>query len=248
MSQAAFTHALLDPDRSEPEGLSDGFGAPAGRRFSVYRNNVTVALIDAMAAGFPAVVKLLGEENFRNIAREYARAHPPQSPLMVLYGADFADFLAGFAPLERYGYLPDVARLEYALRESYHAADAAPVAPDRLAELPPETLAEARLTLAPTLRLLCSPWPALSIWRFNMQDGAPKPEAAAEDVLIARKEYDPAPHLLGPGAAAFIAACQQGARLREAAEAAGEGLDLGAVLGLLLETGSIVDVLHENSP
>lgn len=248
MSQAAFTRALLDPDRGEPEGLSDGFGAPAGRRFSVYRNNVTVALIDAMADGFPAVVKLLGEENFRNIAREYARTHPPQSPMMMLYGAEFAAFLEGFEPLRRYGYLPDVARLEYALRESYHAADAAPVAPDRLAALPPETLAEARLTLAPALRLLCSPWPVLSIWRYNMQDGAPKPQAATEDVLIARKDYDPTPYLLGPGAAGFITACQQGAPLGEAAEAAGEALDLGAVLGLLLETGSIIDVLLEDKP
>lgn len=244
MSQRAFTQALLDPGQPEPAGLSDGFGAPAGRRFGVYRNNVTVALIDAMAAGFPAVVKLLSEENFRNIAREYARAHPPKSPLMMLYGSEFAAFLDGFDPLKRYGYLPDVARLEYALRESYHAADSTPVAPDRLAALPPEALAEARLALSPALRLIRSPWPVLSIWRYNMQDGAPKPQAAAEDVLIARKGYDPAPHLLGPGAAAFIAACQNGDTLGAATEAAGDDFDLGALLSLLLETGSIVDVSH----
>ena len=248
MSQAAFTQALLDPEQPEPTGLSDGFGAPAGRRFSVYRNNVTVALIDAMAAGFPAVVKLLGEENFRNIAREYARAHPPQSPLMMLYGADFATFLEGVQPLKRYGYLPDVARLEYALRESYHAADAAPVAPDKLAELPPETLAQARLTLAPALRLLRSPWPVLSIWRYNIQDGAPKPQAAGEDILVTRREFDPSPHLLGPGAADFITACQQGAPLGEAAATAGDALDLGTVLGLLLESGSIIEVTHQDQP
>ena len=60
-SQSDFRAALLDSDRPVPDGLTDGDGHPTTRRFSVYRNNVTVALIDAMRAGFPVLVKLLGD-------------------------------------------------------------------------------------------------------------------------------------------------------------------------------------------
>jgi len=50
MSQHSFSQALLAPDLPIPEGLTDGQGAPAGKRFAVYRNNVT--LIIAVATGF----------------------------------------------------------------------------------------------------------------------------------------------------------------------------------------------------
>ena len=99
MSQHSFSQALLAPDLPVPDGLTDGQGAPAGKRFAVYRNNVTVSLIDAPEAGFPVVVKLIGAENFRNIAREYLRKEPPVSPLIMLYGAGFPAFLASFRPL-----------------------------------------------------------------------------------------------------------------------------------------------------
>jgi len=251
MSQLTFSQALLAPDQPVPDGLSDGQGAPAGKRFAVYRNNVTVSLIDALEAGFPVVAKLIGTENFRNIAREYLRAEPPTSPVMMLYGAGFAAFLAGFPPLAKYAYLPDVARLEFALRESYHAADAAPIAPEALAQFAPETLGRLRLVLAPALRLLRSPWPIYALWLYNTQDSAPKPQAGAQSVLITRSAYDPEPQLLPPGAAPFIMALQAGQTLENAAEAAEDAtaeFDLSYTLGLLLSTQSIIELIHEEQP
>lgn len=248
MSQHSFSQALLAPDLPVPEGLTDGQGAPAGKRFAVYRNNVTVSLIDALEAGFPVVAKLIGAENFRNIAREYLRTEPPASPLMMLYGAGFPAFLASFPPLAKYAYLPDVARLEYALRESYHAADHTPIAPEALGEVAPEALERVRLTLAPSLRLLASPWPVHALWLYNMTEGAPKPQASAQSVLITRASFDPEPLLLPQGADSFIAALQAGAPLGEAAETAAEAapeFDLGAALGLLLSTQNIVNLISE---
>lgn len=244
MSQHSFSQALLAPDLPIPEGLTDGQGAPAGKRFAVYRNNVTVSLIDALEAGFPVVAKLIGAENFRNIAREYLRSEPPVSPLMMLYGAGFPAFLTSFPPLAKYAYLPDVARLEYALRESYHAADHTPVAPEALGQIAPDALSQLRFTLAPSLRLLASPWPVHALWFYNTQDGAPKPVAAAQSVLITRIGYDPTPHLLPDGAAAFISALQAGQSLGDAAESAPD-FDLSATLGLLLSTESIVKLIYE---
>ncbi|MCV2893276.1 DUF2063 domain-containing protein [Lentibacter sp. XHP0401] len=247
MSQKSFTKALLAPDLPAPDGLNDGHGAPAGKRFAVYRNNVTVSLIDALEAGFPVVAKLIGAENFRNIAREYLRTEPPASPLMMLYGKGFAAFLARFPPLAKYAYLPDIARLEYALRESYHAADHTPLAPEALGRIAPGALADVRLVLAPSLRLVVSPWPVHALWLYNKREGAPKPVAMAQSVLVARSGFDPEPHLLPQGADRFIAGLQAGKTLGDACESAPE-IDLGAALGLLLGTQSISQVKHEELP
>lgn len=242
VTQSAFIAATLDPASKVPAGLSDGGGRPAGRRFGVYRNNVAVSLTEAMHQAFPVIARLLGKANMDGLSGMFLRAHPPDDPLMMHYGAAFPEFLAGLPQLAHLGYLPDVARLELALRRSYHAADAAPVAPEALAALAPERLAAARLRLAPAVELLRSAWPVHDIWRFNTEDGAPKPRATAQDVLITRPEFDPVPQLLPDGGAAFVAALIDGrdvGRALAAAEAETPGYDPAATLVLLLQGGAI---------
>lgn len=241
MSQTEFRAALLDPERPAPAGLTDPQGRPAGRRFDVYRNNVTVSLTEALRQAFPVIRKLVGEEFFTAMAREHLRAHPPTSPLMMHYGRDMPVFLENFPPVQHLGYLPDIARLELALRESYHAADAATVPGEALQSLSPDALLASRLALAPSLRLIRSRWPVHAIWSANMR-GTDAPKAVtAEDVLIARPDYDPGPHRLPDGAAPFIAALMTGATVAEALDAGAE-FDLTATLGLLLSTRAITAI------
>ncbi|MGP6088018.1 HvfC/BufC family peptide modification chaperone [Antarctobacter jejuensis] len=241
-TETGFRAALLTPDRDVPVGLTDGAGRPAGRRFDVYRNNVAVALREALESGFPAVAKLIGPENFSRAAGMFLRATPPVSPLMMHYGAGFPEFLEGIEPLQGIGYLGDVARLELALRRSYHAADAPALDGARLAGLSEEALTGARFTLAPATQVLRSGWPVLSIYRYTLTPGSPKPDARAEDVLICRPGFDPAPHLLPAGGADFLQALSRGARFAKALEAAGPDFDLSATLTLLLAQGALSDL------
>ncbi|MGR3758944.1 HvfC/BufC family peptide modification chaperone [Roseobacteraceae bacterium NS-SX3] len=245
VTQAEFTRAMMAPGADIPAGLCDGEGRPAARRFDVYRNNVAASLTEALHEGFPVVAKLLGKENMDGLAGIYLRAHPPSSPLMMYFGAEFPQFLEGMEQLKHFGYLPDVARLELALRRAYHAADADPVAPEALAGLPPEALMEARLQLAPAVQVLASRWPVFGIWRYNTEPGAPKPQAAAQEVLITRPDFDPVPQFLPPGGGAWIGALMQGRSLGaalEAAIAAAPGFDLSAPLALLLQGGAITGI------
>lgn len=240
-----FAAALLDPARPVPEALRDGAARPAGRRFDVYRNNVTVSLIEALETGFPTVARLLGGDNMKGLARLYLRANPPESPLMMHYGSGFPEFLASRKDLAHLGYLPDMARLDLALRRSYHAADVAPVDAAVLSEMPPDLLMQARVTLAPALELLRSDWPVHDIWRFATQDGAPKPRAEAQDVVILRPEYDPIPQLLPAGGATWIAALGQGLSFGaafDAAQAEAAAFDLSASLALLLQGGALTSL------
>ncbi len=240
-TQTDFRAALLDAALPVPSGLLDGQGQPAGRRYAVYRNNVAVSLAEALETAFPAVAKLIGAENFAKAAGLFLRQEPPSSPLMMHYGAGFPEFLASLEPLQSIGYLADVARLEQALRQSYHAADAAILDPTRLQSLSEEQLMSATLVLSPSVRLLRSPWPVLAVYDFTLNDG-PQPEAVAQDVLVTRPDFDPVPHALPEGGADFVAALQQNKPFAEAMSEPGDGFDLGPTLSVLLSTGALSDI------
>lgn len=242
MNQSDFTAALLDPGIAPPVGLSDPEGRPARRRFDVYRNNVVVGLMGALETAFPAVRSLVGEENFRVLARDHARAHPPRSPLMMHYGADMPAFLAGYEPVRHLRYLPDVARLELAMRRSYHAADATPLPAGELAAVAPEMLAGMRFRLAPAVEPIGSRWPLQAIRRFALDRTAPKPTPMAEDVLVLRPEFDPFALAVPPGSARFVAALGDGATLGQAVDAGGEGFDPGPALTALIAHGGVIGV------
>ncbi len=245
VSQSLFTKALFDPDSPRPAGLADGQGRAAGRRFDVYRNNVVQSLTEALEVGFPVIRKLVGESNFKILARAFVQQHQPFSPMLMFYGAQMPEFLETFEPTCGIRYLPDMARLEIALRESYHAADADPVDPARLDNMAPDKLMRARFAFVPALRLIQSDWPIHAIWQFNTEEGAPKPEMVAQDVLVLRPDFEPVTHLLSPGVGAFVAALRDGARLGAAVAMTSQShqnFDLVAALGLLISGGAILNI------
>ena len=231
MTEAEFATALLDPSHPVP--------AHQHRRFAVYRNNVAVGLTEALRAGFPVVETLVGERFFAAMAGVFLRQHPPQGRIMMLYGDALPGFIGQFPPVAAYPYLADVARLEQALRESYHAADSTPLPGADLAALPEQALLAARIRLAPALRLIRSPWPIHAIWAAN---GGPAATGGTQDVVILRPDFDPRPHLLPAGGGALIESLLTGAPLVDALTAAGPDLDLPAVLTLLLTGGAITGV------
>ena len=237
VTQDHFRKALLDPAAAVPEGLCDARGAAAGRRYDVYRNNVVVSLSEAMIQAFPHVRSLLGDQNFDSLMPLFVRAHPPHTPLMMHYGADFPTFLETFEPLKHLGYLADFARLDLALRASYHAADAPPFDPSVLQQ-PPEVLAGTKLTLAPAARVLRSRWPVFDLWRRATRKDAPEPRAQGQTVLITRPEFDPIVHLLPTGGATWLdaLATQPIGLAVETATAAAPDFDFGACLTLALQS------------
>ncbi|SFA95157.1 Putative DNA-binding domain-containing protein [Poseidonocella pacifica] len=246
--QSAFLTALLDPENEVPPGLIDGGKQAAGKRFNVYRNNVVVSLIEALQSGFPTVAALMGPERFQFLAARFVRECPPTSPRMMHYGATFPDWLADVQVGELPGYLPDMARLDLAMRASYHAPDSTALPPESIAALPPETIMAARLSFAPSLRLLTSPWPIFDIWRLVQDSSAPKPRPLAQDIVILRPVFDPAPALLPPGGANLIAALQDAIPLGVALEDAPEGFDLSGLMSILFAGGAITHIDANETP
>lgn len=239
-TQSQFRAALLDPASPAPEGLRNPDGAPATKRLDVYRNNVAVSLTDALETAFPVIDKLVGNRFFRAMAGVYLRAHPPTSPVMMFYGDAMPDFLAAFEPAQSVPYLPDMARVELALRHSYHAADASPVAPDALAQLAPDSLPHVTFGFAPSVQVIASIYPLHSIWWSNTHGGDVAKHA--QPVLITRPEFDPAVDALTAQQAAVTTALIAGEPLGDALRHGGAGFDLGPLLGLLLSRNALISL------
>lgn len=239
MLQSDFTTAILDPDAPVPAGMVDPKGRPVGKRFNVYRNNLAASLTEALETGFPVLAKLLGVDSFKTLALIFSRAHPPTSRALSQYGDAMPEFLEEFQPLAAYPYLADIARLELAIRRSYHAADTDPL---NAAGMDPETLMELTPVLAPATQIVASPFPIHGIWRRNTHPEAPKPQPRAETVLVTRPEFDPIPHLMPNGGLAFAQALDGRTTVALALERAIEaapGLDLTPLLTLFLTSGAL---------
>ena len=239
---ASFAEALADPAAPIPQFTLGRRGVPDGKRFAVYRNNVAVGLIGALQARFPVTRRLVGDEFFLAMARTFVFAHKPPTPLIIHYGRDFPGFVEAFAAARDVPYLAEVARLEDAWVDSYHAAEASPLTLADLASVAPERLEGLTFVFHPAVRLLEFDHPAASIWAAHQGEASPRSplEWRAEQALITRPHAEVVVRVLPAGGFAFASALNAGARLDEAAAAlAAEHLDPIAHLVGLVEAGAI---------
>lgn len=234
--QAAFSRALLAPKVPVPDGIRAPRAPSAEARFGIYRNSVTVSLIDALRQAFPVIETLVGARFFAAMAREFLRAHPPQSPVLAFYGADFPDWLRSFPPVAALLYLPEVAMLEQALRFSCHAADAAPLAGGDLARLSPDRLARLRPRPHPSARVIVTRHPALSIWARN-SDLPALAQAPAGEVLICRPAMEVCAQPAPRGTDATLKALARGEPL---AHALPTQADHAAIFACLFSAGALI--------
>jgi hypothetical protein len=246
---AAFAAALCDSAAPPPAATRGQRGAPDARRFAVYRNNVAVGLIGALEARYPVARRIVGPEGFRMMARAFAEAHKPRSPVLIAYGEAFPDFIELQGSDAGARRLADVARLENAWVEAYHAEDARAAGLSDLAALDAEALADARIALHPAARLLRLTTPAASIWA-SYQNGAeptPAPERG-EDVLVARPDADVSVRILPPAGLVFAKRLQEGATLAEAAAAMPDPDEFGTHLVGLIAAGAVASIIPGERP
>jgi hypothetical protein len=245
----AFSPALLDPQRETPIIVAGPRQKAAVKRYNVYRNNVTVSLIDALAAIFPATQRITGVEFFRAMARFHVRAIPPTSPLLFEYGCDFPSFIEHYEYAQAMPWLADVARLERAWLDAYHAADMDTLTPEVLAAVPSERLADTTFIAHPSTRIVRSNFAAVAIFVANRTEGpvGPVDVSEPEDALITRPSLDVVVRRLPDGGAAFLTHLVSGETLGEAATAALEAtplFDLSANIAGMIEAGVFTTIRH----
>ncbi|WP_419690011.1 putative DNA-binding domain-containing protein [Burkholderia theae] len=238
----AFAPGLTNPSIGAPYGVIAYEHKRVDRRYDVYRNNVTVSLIDALASIYPSVQRIVGVEFFRAMARFHVRETLPVSPLLFEYGRDFPNFIASYEYARMMPWLADTARIERAWLDAYHAADLPTLTADAFAAIAPDALAAVHLVRHPATRIVRSPYPAASIFAMNRADGPVTPlrSGEPEDALVTRPAYDVIVSLLPPGGAAFLISLTDGASLGDAVALALEdnpAFDLPAALRGMIEAG-----------
>ena len=127
----------------------------------IHKNNVQLILRDLLKDTFPVTTRLVGEEFMHYAAHCFINAQPPQSGDMNEYGQSFSLFLKHFKPVGKFPWLPDVARLEWLMHESYLSPRKNPLQASHLEAADPLSM---NLQLQPHLRLLRSGWPVDKLW------------------------------------------------------------------------------------
>lgn len=247
-TQAATLAAIRDGAMADAAAalLRSGFGLPPALRLQVYRNNHFESLIDALGAVYPVVRALVGEAFFRRVARRFVQRRPPREPNLQRFGATLPALLARLSAARSLPYLADVARLEWAVHEVYHEADAQPLDAARLAAVPADHQPRLRLKLQPASRFVASHFPVHRIWQTN-QPGASAEAVALDEggvrLLVARREGEVEMRLLGAAEDRWLRALARRADLEAATvEAFGvdPGFDLPGCLARHLGLGTFV--------
>ncbi|MDN2717086.1 DUF692 family multinuclear iron-containing protein [Janthinobacterium sp. SUN120] len=231
--QQAFATALLDAEATLPSFA----GEAVPQRFALYRGNMNATWRRTLAHAYPVVLALVGEEFLGGLARAYGRQMPSDSADLNQFGARFADFLATFPHISDLPYLPDMARLEWAVHLAHYAADAQGLAPESLAALHPDQLEVRRFSLHPACALLESDWQVAALWQAHQEGGRqgmfPQDMQVASCALVCRTRWKAQVLLLDAAAHAALLALRQGQTFGAALDAAFEldpAFDLAAHL------------------
>jgi hypothetical protein len=177
--------ALARTQREFMSAIASGAALPPG--MEVYRRGLQENRAGALSAAYPVVGRLVGEAFFREAAARYGDAFPSRSGDLHQYGGHFAQFLAGYPHAAQLEYLPDVARLEWAVHESHHAPDGPAFDFTALAAIEPAAYASLTLAFSPAFRRVASAHPIHALWLANQphNDGTPA-AAGPQRVVVTR--------------------------------------------------------------
>ena len=139
-------------------------GTAGAERLGVYASGYMARAREALLESYEAVHYVVGDAAFSSLALAYAERYPSQDYNLSAFGCHLPEFLKESPLTQRLPFLTDLARLEWAVREAFHAFDQPPIDKEQLFALSLEVWAQSRLTLQPSVRMVTSSWPILDIW------------------------------------------------------------------------------------
>lgn len=162
----------------------------------IYRHNISGGFINALSGTFSTCEIILGKACFATLARDYAWNQTHQHGDLNRLGEAFPDFIEGIlasrGEFSDYGYLADLARLEWLIEKAYQAEDSARTG--LLNENALEKYAQDKLYLVvnPSLQLLDTDYPVYDIWRMHTQEDTPSQVQGLEtrDHLCLCRDHD----------------------------------------------------------
>ena len=220
MSPLTLQHQLAAAirDGADASGLLAGDHATG---LEVYRHAYRARLVAALTDNYTVLARALGDEAFDALGQAYLAARPSRHPSIRWFGHELADFMAAADDeLVPHASLVDFARMDWALRGAFDAAEAVPLAPATLAALSPDGWADLVLHLQPSVQRMTlahaiePAWRVLREWEPESGDDQPElPEPVPHGhVLLAwRQAGETRWRSLEPLEAVLLDAVAQGA-------------------------------------
>ena len=144
-------------------------GAPGVQRLAVYATGYLARMHEALQEVYEAVQHVAGASQFQRMSRAYAAQYPSHDYNLNLAGRHFPAFLATEPLTQDLPFLPDLARLEWAVCQAFHAFEQPPLAPHGFNAVSLEQWERVRLVFQPSVGLVASSWPVVDIWRARTQ-------------------------------------------------------------------------------
>ena len=197
----------------------------------IYRNNTRAARVSALEQIYPVCRKILGQEVFLSIAREYVTDDHQGSADLNTYGKMFFKHLYRLVKSHRlpldFLYLKDLARLEFMHNSAYYADDDPVFDFDRFEHAVNHGI-DIRLQLSNTLGLIASEFPLYRIWTNNRHYhdvGQVAQIEHTQHLVVYREVFRPAIEHTGTTAFRLLEAIQKGLSLKQLARLAECAID-----------------------
>jgi hypothetical protein len=152
--------------RNEVRSSCGGIGAlvlgderlSAAERIDIYANAYFYRLLDCLGEEFPATLAVVGPDNFAVLARDYLLRYPPSEPSILYAGRYLAGFLRNHRLAGQWPFIAELARLERAILDVFHARDAPALGVEALRRIPPQQWPELKLRAHPAVEIVHSEW------------------------------------------------------------------------------------------
>jgi len=223
-------------------------------QLEIYREQFWLRHTGSLVEDFPGLSGVLGQADWEKLAEHYLREVRPESYTLRDLGARLPELIERASWLPHQALCLDMARLELAYIEVFDARDTPPLAPERLAAIPEAAFGEARLVIAPSVRLLELRYPVADLRRRLRADSDAAvaiPEESPLRLVVYRRELGLWDMPVSTVAFTFLSGLAAGKNLGAAAETAVSSAEteselaqnIGAWLGEWTTKGLVCDVL-----
>jgi hypothetical protein len=242
--QRRFVSAVTTGDASLAAAVRGGGALSPEDAVAVYRRAYPARLTEALGEVYPRVWRVLGDRAFFAACAAFIAKEPSRSHNLADYGRGFPGHLDRWDAALDAPFLGDLARLELAFHDLFHAPQHEGLDPAVLAR---DAATDARFLFGPATALVSSSHRVHSLWSRDLADDSPvEPESwrGKESVFMYKREGIVHSLVLDAAQAAVLSGLRDGAPL-ERAIAAAEGADADAVASLfhrISDSRAVVEV------
>lgn len=187
--QTNFSAAIFSGQRAlMAESVIQQGELSAEQRVGIYRNSVHGILWQYLASLYPVCNQLVGEKFFEGFSDLFIDQHPPDTPFLADYGNGFAAFIREHEAFAKIRWINQIAELEWARHQAWHATNQTVSDFSLLATLTEEQQLALQFQLPHSMQLLHSPYAIHQVWLAHQpEDYAGK--TPLEDIQLQQDDY-----------------------------------------------------------